>query len=58
MQLIRDFDLDLSQNIVAKTDIETDYGLVCSFQAQLVTPPMFMTLNGTAITVSVSQTTA
>ena len=58
MQLIRDFDQDKTQNIVPKTDIETDYGLFCSFQAQLVNPPMFVTLTQTVITVSASQTTA
>ena len=58
MQLIRDFDPDKTQNIVPKTDIETDYGLVCSFQAQLVNPPTFLTLTQTMITLSASQTTA
>jgi hypothetical protein len=58
MQLIRDFDPEKTQNIVPKTDIETEYGLVCSFQAQLLSPPTFVTLTQTVITVSASETTA
>ncbi len=58
MQLIRDFDPEKTQNIVPKTDIETEYGLVCSFQAQLLSSPTFVTLTQTVITVSASETTA
>ena len=30
MDLVRNFDADKTQIIVAKTDIETNYGLICS----------------------------
>ena len=58
MDLVRNFDADKTQIIVAKTDIETKYGLICSFTAELVNPPTFVTLSGSTINVIAAQTTA
>jgi hypothetical protein len=58
MDLVRNFDADKTQIIVAKTDIETNYGLICSFTAELVNPPTFVTLSGSTINVIAAQTTA
>jgi hypothetical protein len=56
MTLIRDFDANVSQTFDILTDIESNFSLACGYTVQLVSPPGYVTLNGTTLTMTESLT--
>ena len=57
MSIIRDFDSTKTQTFTVTTDVQTSYSLVCNIVASLVSPPAYVSISGTTITVNASLTT-
>ena len=57
MVIIRNFESTKTQTVSVTTDIETNYGLVCNFVANLYRPPIYVSITGKTITVDTSLTT-